>query len=81
MAYLADVEDLKRPAARVVCRELLAACVLRPLLMWATPYYCNKALYAFLGAPQVGGVGVGGALGSDALGGNQRGNAARCGMA
>lgn len=34
MAYLMDVEDLKRPAARVVCRELLASCVLRPLMQW-----------------------------------------------
>lgn len=31
-----DVEDLKRPAPRAVCRELLAAAVLRPLMMWAT---------------------------------------------
>ena len=32
VAYLLDVEDLKRPAARCVCRELLAACVFRPLM-------------------------------------------------
>lgn len=54
VAYLVDVDDLKRPTARVVCRELLAACVFRPLLGWAAPYYANKALYSFLGAPQVG---------------------------
>lgn len=56
VAYLVDVEDVKRPTARVVCRELLAACVFRPLLGWAAPYYFNKALYSFLGAPQVGGL-------------------------
>lgn len=58
VAYLVDVEDVKRPTARVVCRELLAACVFRPLLGWAAPYYFNKALYSFLGAPQVGSAGL-----------------------
>lgn len=48
VAYLLDMADAQRPVARVVCRELLAAAVLRPLLMWATPYYANKALYAAL---------------------------------
>ncbi len=59
MAFLVDVEDLKRPTARVVCRELLASCVFRPLLGWAAPYYFNKALYSFLGEPQVRGMGPG----------------------
>ena len=42
------MSDLQRPAARCVCRELLAAAVLRPLMMYFTPYYANKALYAAL---------------------------------
>ena len=48
VAYLLQLPDLQHTAPRVVCRELLAACVLRPLLMYATPYYANKALYAVL---------------------------------
>ncbi|KAL4430933.1 hypothetical protein ABPG75_006189 [Micractinium tetrahymenae] len=48
VAYLLDMPDLQRPAARCVCRELLAAAVLRPLMMYCTPYYANKALYAAL---------------------------------
>ena len=48
VAYLLDMPDLQRPVARVVSRELLAACVFRPLMMWATPYYANKALFTVL---------------------------------
>ena len=48
VSYLLDPGDLQRTPTRVVARELLAACVLRPLMMWATPYYANKALYAVL---------------------------------
>lgn len=48
VAYLLDMSDLQRPAARCVCRELLAAAVLRPLMMYCTPYYANKALYTAL---------------------------------
>lgn len=49
VAYLLDVEDLKRPVARSVCRELLAACVLRPLMQvrgWGLPGACQAACQA-----------------------------------
>lgn len=42
VTLLLDRSDLGRPALRVVCRELLAGAVLRPLMMWCTPYYANK---------------------------------------
>ncbi|EFN59116.1 hypothetical protein CHLNCDRAFT_137916 [Chlorella variabilis] len=48
VAYLLDVQDLQRTAARSVCRELLASCVFRPLLGYCSPYYANKALYALM---------------------------------
>jgi hypothetical protein len=41
---LLDRGDAARVATRSVARELLAGCVLRPLLMWATPYFANKAV-------------------------------------
>ena len=41
-ALLLDRADLQRPPTRVICRELLAGAVLRPLMMWCTPYYANK---------------------------------------
>jgi len=34
--------------SRAVSRELLAACVLRPLMMFSTPYYVNKGMYKLL---------------------------------
>ncbi|GAB4817940.1 hypothetical protein N2152v2_004986 [Parachlorella kessleri] len=46
--HLLEGSELQRTSTRVVCRELLAGVVLRPLMMWCTPYYANKALYAAL---------------------------------
>ena len=42
VAYTLDRSDLQRAATRVITRELLAGVVLRPLMMWMTPYYANK---------------------------------------
>ena len=33
---------------RAVARELLSGAVFRPLLMWCSPYYANKAMFALL---------------------------------
>lgn len=41
---LLDPGDSGRVATRSVARELLAGCVLRPLMMWTTPYFANKAV-------------------------------------
>jgi len=38
----------KNAAIRAVARELFAGCVLRPVLMYCTPYYANKAMIALL---------------------------------
>jgi len=38
----------KNAAIRAVARELFAGCILRPLLMYCTPYYANKAMIALL---------------------------------
>ena len=40
--------DYEQVVIRSIARELLASCVLRPLMMWATPYYVNKAVYRLL---------------------------------
>ena len=45
---LLDPSDYKQTITRTVSRELLAGCVLRPLMMWATPYYVNKGLFRVL---------------------------------
>lgn len=42
VGLLLDPSDYGRPAARVVVREVLAGAVLRPLMMWATPYDFNR---------------------------------------
>lgn len=42
---LLDPADSNRAAVRAVARELLAGCVLRPLMMWCTPYHVNRGLY------------------------------------
>lgn len=42
VAHVLERDDLARKPTRVICRELLAGAVLRPLLMWCTPYYANK---------------------------------------
>ena len=44
VGVLLDPGDHSRTATRAVARELLAGCVLRPLLMWCTPYFANKAV-------------------------------------
>jgi hypothetical protein len=41
---LLDPADAASPAIRAVARELLAGAVLRPLVMYCTPYYANKGL-------------------------------------
>lgn len=35
-------EDLARPYTRVLARELLATCLIRPILMYFSPYTANK---------------------------------------
>ena len=48
VGVLLDRADLARTSTRVVARELLAACVLRPLMMYFTPYYAHKGLFYML---------------------------------
>lgn len=38
VALLVERADLERASSRIVVRELLASCVLRPLLLYFTPY-------------------------------------------
>jgi sorting nexin-13 len=45
VGILLDQADSSRVALRAVARELLSGCVLRPLMMWCTPYHVNKGLY------------------------------------
>ncbi|KAG7671832.1 hypothetical protein Ndes2526B_g07257 [Nannochloris sp. 'desiccata'] len=45
---LLDPADSNRAALRAVARELLSGCVLRPLMMWCTPYHVNKGLYRLM---------------------------------
>jgi hypothetical protein len=46
VAYALERSDLQSTATRVICTELLAGVVLRPLMMWCTPYYANKVRQA-----------------------------------
>jgi len=48
VGLLLDPRDANRVASRAVARELMAACVLRPLMMWSSPYYVNKGMYRML---------------------------------
>ena len=48
VGVLLDQADYSRVAVRAVSRELFAGCVLRPLMMWCTPYHANKGLYRVL---------------------------------
>ena len=48
VGFLLDPADNSRAAVRAVARELLAGCVLRPLMMWCTPYHVNRGLYKLL---------------------------------
>ena len=56
--HLLEGSELQRTSTRVVCRELLSGVVLRPLMMWCTPYYANK-VWAMPGLKKqlMGGVG------------------------
>jgi hypothetical protein len=45
VGILLDPADSNRAALRAVARELLSGCVLRPLMMWCTPYHVNRGLY------------------------------------
>ena len=53
VGLLADPADNSRAAMRAVSRELVAGCVLRPLMMWCTPYHVNKGLYRVLNRGQM----------------------------
>jgi hypothetical protein len=48
VGLLLDPADSNRAALRAVARELLSGCVLRPLMMWCTPYHVNRGLYKVL---------------------------------
>lgn len=43
MAFLMERNDHSKVMMRSVARELLATCVMRPLMGLATPYNINKA--------------------------------------
>ena len=49
VGLLLDPADYAHPAARPVVREVLSGAVLRPLMMWCTPYDFNRGIYALLG--------------------------------
>lgn len=48
VGMLLDPSDSNRVALRAVAREVLSGCVLRPLMMWCTPYHVNKGLYRLM---------------------------------
>ncbi len=41
-AYLMDKSDFNKIMMRAAARELLAACVIRPIMYYFTPYNINK---------------------------------------
>lgn len=47
-AYLMDKSDFNKIMMRAAARELLAACVIRPIMYYFTPYNINKMVLALL---------------------------------
>jgi len=45
---LLDSPESNRAALRALAREVLSGCVLRPSMMWCTPYHVNKGLYRLM---------------------------------
>ena len=52
-AYLMDKSDFNKIMMRAAARELLAACVIRPIMVYFTPYNINKVNMNQLVCPSV----------------------------
>lgn len=48
VSVVMNKEDLSMSATRVLMREITATCVLRPILMFFTPYNANKVILSIL---------------------------------
>lgn len=48
VAHLLSPADKQGPLTRSIARELLSSCVLKPLMMFCTPYHINKGIYHLL---------------------------------